>query len=326
MEEKTTEQSKSTNWMQTVAFILGGMGVVIIIVLAFIPPFNNHGSIDVELFSKYGAFIGGVVGPLFSLAGFLLLYKTLSIQKESFEQQNNAINLQKQSFEKERFETTLFNLINYKNDFVSKNAKDLFLTYHKGLNNIWTALSFEEYCEFSFSIEEALYKENDWNFHVAEINDHDTSEEEKEYHKYALSKISKRNEIEKYNQNFNIKKEDWDGFNNSNDYRKVLISALLLKNKFEETLECYFMLITEIIKHIDLNKHKSNEYIDILKTQISSLELSILFYYSFNSKDIYLYKRYNFFCLFENDNIKVKYLLNNNHYEIFKEIKPNTNS
>jgi len=41
-------------------------------------------SIDPNIFSSYGSFVGGIVGPFFALAGVLLLRESLKVQEEAF--------------------------------------------------------------------------------------------------------------------------------------------------------------------------------------------------------------------------------------------------
>jgi hypothetical protein len=79
-------------------FIVGG----IIVFLSF-TIFGNFvhypGKLDPETLSKYGGFIGGTVGSLFTLAGFLIIYEGFRIQKRQL------------------FESTFFNLFIQYNDF-----------------------------------------------------------------------------------------------------------------------------------------------------------------------------------------------------------------
>ncbi|MEJ5962927.1 hypothetical protein [Pedobacter immunditicola] len=60
---------------------------------------------DADLPSKYGSLVGGLIGPLFSLAGFFLLYETIIAQKRSFESQ--------------QLETKFIELIRYHRENVS---------------------------------------------------------------------------------------------------------------------------------------------------------------------------------------------------------------
>lgn len=104
------------------AFFLASIGLVLIIYFSFFSKAFNDGSGELNpvLANNYGGLIGGLVGPLFSLAGFILLYVTIVSQRQSFEEQ------QKSSFI-QQFETRFFELIrlhrNNVNELESKGKK-----------------------------------------------------------------------------------------------------------------------------------------------------------------------------------------------------------
>jgi len=93
-------------WSYTAAIILATIGfgsLLISIIWLLIQPF------DPALFEKYGSFVGGFVGSMFSLAGFLLLFE--------------AIILQQRLFEKQQFESKFFELIKIHRENVSEMKK-----------------------------------------------------------------------------------------------------------------------------------------------------------------------------------------------------------
>ena len=60
-------------------------GVICIVYFAFNPSFNDGNKIiNPELASNFGSFISGIIGPLFTLVGFLLLYQTILEQRKQF--------------------------------------------------------------------------------------------------------------------------------------------------------------------------------------------------------------------------------------------------
>lgn len=68
------------------AFFLSTVGVVIIIYFSVEDHFNDGSfKIDTTLASAYGNFIGGLVGPIFSFAGILLIYHTIVEQRKLFQ-------------------------------------------------------------------------------------------------------------------------------------------------------------------------------------------------------------------------------------------------
>ncbi len=78
---------KNLNLTTGVAFGLIMIGLIVIIYFTFHRSFNDgSGNLNPVLASNFGAFISGVVGPIFSLAGIILIYQTILLQKQSFEQ------------------------------------------------------------------------------------------------------------------------------------------------------------------------------------------------------------------------------------------------
>lgn len=95
------------------------------------------GSLAFAETGQFGDFIGGVIGTIFSGAGFYFLYITLVEQRK-------AITSQKESFEKERFEAKFFDLIRLHKENVNemkynkiKNTNDNALEGRKIFNVIY---------------------------------------------------------------------------------------------------------------------------------------------------------------------------------------------
>lgn len=98
---------KGFKWTIFISFILAAIGIGLIIHFSLSAAFNDgSGQLNPSLANNYGGFIGGLVGPIFSLAGFLLLYETILVQQKSFEIQ--------------QFETKFFELIRIHRDNVSQ--------------------------------------------------------------------------------------------------------------------------------------------------------------------------------------------------------------
>ncbi|MXV52590.1 hypothetical protein GS399_16575 [Pedobacter sp. HMF7647] len=95
-------------------FSLAGIGLVLIVIFSFSDAFNDGSwTLNAENADNYGGFIGGLIGPIFSLAGFLLLYETIVAQRLSFDRQQRL-------FEIQQFETKVFDLIHIHRDNVSQ--------------------------------------------------------------------------------------------------------------------------------------------------------------------------------------------------------------
>src|SRR5688500_13102883 len=68
--------------------IILGISLLIILIFAVIPPFNywtwKSKDLNSNLFADYGQFISGFLGSLISLLSIILLFKTLTDQREQF--------------------------------------------------------------------------------------------------------------------------------------------------------------------------------------------------------------------------------------------------
>lgn len=68
------------------AFTLSFLGLIIMIYFTFDNHFNDGSyQLNTSLASAYGNFIGGIVGPIFSFAGILLIYQTILEQRKLFQ-------------------------------------------------------------------------------------------------------------------------------------------------------------------------------------------------------------------------------------------------
>lgn len=94
------------SWTYVAAIIIAVIafvGLVICTVLIFTSPF------DLAALEKYGSFVGGFIGSLFSMAGFLLLFE--------------AIVQQQRIFEKQQFESKFFDLLKIHRENMSEMRK-----------------------------------------------------------------------------------------------------------------------------------------------------------------------------------------------------------
>jgi prepilin signal peptidase PulO-like enzyme (type II secretory pathway) len=136
-------------------------GIVIIIGFTV---FGNYVDFDAELspemLSKYGGFIGGTVGVLFSLAGYFLIFEGLVINK------------------KNQFENTFFNLVTSFNNFRTQNIG---LEFRENKNETYQLKKGYEFFEIVMHKQINPYRRNE-----NELNDTDISSNLKA-HKSQLS-------------------------------------------------------------------------------------------------------------------------------------------
>lgn len=92
-------------WAVLAGFCMSGIGFLFMAAIALFPPFNDGSrQLQPELSAQYGTLVGGVVGPLFSLAAFLLIYQTIRDQRHTSRL--------------EQFERRLFQLLDFFNSTV----------------------------------------------------------------------------------------------------------------------------------------------------------------------------------------------------------------
>jgi len=85
---------------ENLGFLLIVVGIIVFLVFTLFGNFVHFpGKFDPESLSKYGGFIGGTVGSIFTLAGFLIIYESFRLQKRQL------------------FENSFFNLFSQFNDF-----------------------------------------------------------------------------------------------------------------------------------------------------------------------------------------------------------------
>lgn len=99
----------------TWAFLLMGLGIVMIIGLLCIEPFSfkswaRDKAIDEDLAAKFGTLVSGILIPIFSVASGLLLYDTIILQRKLLEKQDYQLLIQQEKNNIDQFENTFFKL------------------------------------------------------------------------------------------------------------------------------------------------------------------------------------------------------------------------
>ena len=328
--------------LKRLAVFLGVIGGLTILIFAFIAPFNDwSGNADATLLALYGDFIGGFVGSLFVLASIILLYLTLMAQKEALDAQKNSLDTQQTAINRERFETTFFNLletqqkitdnilarIHYvrgieKPTFEDVAGRKFFDKASRELREIYKAVSHRNYlgCHF-YHFEEAFHEKNEDTFQCLDQDEQDI----------LTHKFKEDRRIVYTNYVYEISLKDWEYLNSNDDKMREYTYYRFFMN-YHSIIGHYFRHLYNILKFIEeyqkrrIENKKEDEqdinndclqYARFIQAQMSSQELVLLHYNSSlfpNMKD--LVKKYEILDnlyeedLFDNqtciDNINLK--------------------
>ncbi len=259
------------NVLKWLAIICISSGVVVISFFAYrlwTHGYRFYGEMDNSVSSQVGSFIGGVVGPVWTLATFFILYLALTKQSKQIAEQ---IEEQRQA----RFESTFFNLIKTHHEITNNiridykrltssgeetfelRGREVFSWYASDLKNIYKFLS-------ATTFEEAFKAASDYDYvsSLYEITENDFKE------------VTGR-------QSLDVARKTYQ----------------LFFNKFHYLIGHYFRHLYHILKFIDDNKGKEIErlmnptpeqlrdientyykYAGFVQAQMSSDELFVLFY------------------------------------------------
>jgi len=123
---------KTRIYISTALVIIGGAIILWFILRGiFVEGFINYeNKISLDNSAKFGDFIGGFVGVIFTLVGIVLLYETLALQRKEFEES-------RQVFERQQFENKFFSLI--------KLYHDIIMTMHYDIPNSSQKFTGKEY-------------------------------------------------------------------------------------------------------------------------------------------------------------------------------------
>jgi hypothetical protein len=246
------------------AFIFTALGLIVMLYFSFNKQFNDgSGIISTTLANEFGSFIGGIVGPIFSLSAFLLVYATLVEQQKTFQLQ--------------KFEGRLFEILRYHRENV--NLMKMRVPSQKEM----TIEGYRCFIEMKKQFEEI--------FQVANNFDKEKKIPENQkiklsysilYYGVGLATIATLKET--------IKDIDTDYSN------KVIEKCREKKSEYDSNtvyhggnqsrLGHYFRNISQIIQYIDntifLTTKDKYEYAKMLRSQFSQYELAIFFYNTFS--------------------------------------------
>jgi hypothetical protein len=292
------------------AKILIVIGVIIIILFSLILPFNDRSwNSSAELFGQYGDFIGGLVGSLFSLAGFFILYETLNTQIEELtqEKQHNKITI---------FENNFFKSLDNQDTMVSR-----ITAYFYGLDGIEENMKTIKGVDFFLYAMCEIQKINETLLHnkyigiyegkglekemterqLDELSDYQNFKIHPDEAQYKKSEIMKLRKLQYVNYYYGISEAQWGKIRNEKKpYKKHLLVYELFSKKYSYAFSIYmrnlFHLLDLIEKQnnlIDKTKNDCYDYAQTIKNQMSPFELTFLYYHILSSTEkIKLIKKY----------------------------------
>jgi hypothetical protein len=262
-------------YYERTAFWLLGVGMVFLISFTFLYLFKTDEislrlKINTNTFSSYGSFIGGILGPLLSLASIFLVLKTLADQKSAFI--------------KEQIESRFYQMIAMARDnsnsisLGNKTGKHLFLELLKELYDCYDVvltLLATRYQNFHLprgTVPNIAYLA----FFFGAVGP--VSEEilRRRLHK-TLSGLATPNMINQFSydliQDFKIKRNDWTPLCSSYSY--------LPFDGHQSRLGHYYRHLFQVVTYINEQPHitydEKYQYIKTLRAQFSTQEQVLLF-------------------------------------------------
>lgn len=315
-----------------IAFILTVIGLIIIFISLLIKPFNDWSFVsNPTLFGQFGDFIGGFIGTIISIAGFLLIYKTFISQRESIE-------IQKKAFLLERNDNLFFNLLSSQQNITDK-IKAYFYSIHEFTKEITTTVEGRDFFKYSKSelikiwvsiSNEYLGQYDEESIQIAqhEIDDlYDPNSFVSHDDAIHQEKIIEDNlQISYVNKYYGITKIMWTKIKEKSLQEKIKSMYSFYFTKFHYVTGHYFRHLYHILSFIEQTedsltnlakseneiiekKKMTKKYIDFLQSQMSSFELMLLFYNSLIfPKTLSLIIKYNFL-----ENLAIEDLIDANH-------------
>lgn len=309
------------NWINKhivhIAFSITIFGFIIILIFIFAQPFNDCSfKPNSELFGQFGDFIGGFVGSLFSLAGFLLIYETFKLQKTAIDKQKEAIVQQKDISDVDRFENLFFNLLKNYQDvkkeiiawFSDINSSEIKYDYEvRGLNFFIRSKN-----ELKFLIK--IFREKRYISYDKIIEQN--NDEDDQYNNNSLD--SKEEQIEELRIGlktdfYKISPEEYNRIKQLDIRIQILEISKLFFKQNNYAIANYFnflLMIVDFVENSKIKKEENTKYIRFIITQMTKFELFLLYYYSISNIELVdsILKKYNFF-----ENLFIEDLIEKEH-------------
>jgi len=249
-----------------------GITLLFVGIFFFLYPakFNINNDVDTSKFSEFGDYFGGVIGAIWSLAGVILFYVALEeqrkdikinqnalvkqieefeLQRSELEETRGVIREQSETFKIQRFENTFFQLIHLYNEIIGNLQSSSYSEKFEKrdvINNysIQLSQSFDSYLK--------TYKYDDFGGY--------TEDSQKEIIPNKLEDVE------------NLVFKTYDNFHFN-------ISKQHLSNYFRTTYHVFKF----IHKSSLINDEEKQFYANIMRAQLSSDELFLIFYNSLNN-------------------------------------------
>jgi hypothetical protein len=294
------------------------IGSIITITFLFINPFNDWSfDADSELFARYGDFIGGFIGTIFSLVATLLLYNTLVAQRNTLSKQDELLTHQKLIFEIGQFESTMFNIIktqrelkdeikatfytideNFKQVSFDSEGKNYFFYSKNELHKIWLSIDNDQYLgKFDEDYVEIIQQD------IEQLYDPSSSSfTHPDDAKMEEQNLLKEERLKFANSFYYITKDRWEKLHKMETQKRLKSIYGFFFQKYHFALGHYFRHLYHILKFAFEFETKnkdfasiSKKYIDFIQAQMSSYELMLLFYNALSfPKLLELIIHYNF--------------------------------
>lgn len=120
MPDRNSGNVESSNWLPfcLACVLLIAMAVVVVDLLVYRSHFGGAFSEQHSRWAEFGDFLGGTLGPVFSLLGLLALLLTLYLQNREFTHSVHALKEQAASLTVQRFENTFFEMVRLHHEIV----------------------------------------------------------------------------------------------------------------------------------------------------------------------------------------------------------------
>jgi len=280
-------QNTETNYEQfSKILILGGTFVIIIGIFAH--------SFDSEVFGdilgQYGEFVGGVAGSLWTLAGVMLFYSALRKQTEEFKVQQVQLELQRKELELQRDELKL-----QREEAVLQRQE--FERQTKQLESQNLTLEIQKFENLFFQLLRLQYEIISRN----ENSDYGKTWAKNLFDSFAESYRKKRTKLTEI------------------DSVELIRSSYYRLPNRAEYLDRFYNNLYNIISFIEKSPiDEKQDYVSIVRSQLTEYELLILFYFSLtevaNEDFKFLIEKYSFM-----EYINDKKLIERSHYEIYNK-------